>query len=197
MEKGYKRFIVNNLGHFSLFRKAQGGQENAVLVAGPWLYVFNAWARDFISRLGAAFCVSPLENNRQNLERTFPREEKSAPGGRQVFITIYNRPSLFRIRSDLCGAYDFTNFSGNRGENFLLTPGPEGSLVYPQEPFSIVDKTGFLMGKGFSRFILDFSSGPLKKADYRNIMEAAKLAAHIPGTSRFNWKDGFFREPSA
>ena len=199
IEKGYTRFIVNNPGHFSLFRgksPASGNskdQEKISLIAGPWLYAFNEWAWDFIARSGAEYCVSPLENNRQNLEKTFTWESGRRT---QVFLTIFNRPSLFRIRSDLGRLYDFKNISGSRDETFLLAPAPEGTLVFPGESFSIVDKTPFLREAGFSRFILDFSSGPLKKAEYRIIMEAANQAIPLPGTSRFNWKNGFFREPS-
>jgi len=195
MEKGYSNFIVNNPGHFSLFRTVPGaGDERAklTLIAGPWLYTFNAWAWDFISKCGAEYFISPLENNRQNLERSFPGEKYSSRS--QVFITIYTQPSLFRIRSDLGKIYDFKNFSGNRDEAFHLLPGREGTMVYSQEAFSIVDKTPFLREAGFNRFILDFSSGPLKKAEYRDVMEAVNSTAPIPGTSRFNWKNGFFRD---
>ena len=191
MEKGYTRFIVNNPGHFSLFR-GENEREKAVLIAGPWLYTFNEWAWDFITRSGAEYCVSPLENNRQNLEKTFPYEEHGRRS--RVFITIYSRPSLFRIRTNLGKLYDFEHFSGSRNENFLLVPAPEGTLVFPGEFFSIVDKTPFLREAGFKRFILDFSSGPLKKAEYRDIMEAANRVTPIPGTNRFNWKNGFFRK---
>ena len=194
MEKGYANFIVNNLGHFSLFRNtaAETKSTKTVLIAGPWLYAFNAWAWAFISKCGAEYAVSPLENNRQNLERTFTTEEYFRRS--QVFITIFAWPSLFRIRQDLGRIYNFENFLDNRDEAFRLSPGPEGTLVYPREPFSIVDKTPFLRESGFRRFILDFSSGPLKKAKYREIMEAANNAAPLPGTSRFNWKNGFYRD---
>jgi putative protease len=216
MERGYTRFIVNNPGHFSLFRQTAGGKnsgagnepERAVLIAGPWLYTFNAWAWDFVARNGAEYCVSPLENNRQNLERTFPRPERDSlsrgphtrgPHLRHlVFVTIFSRPSLFRIRRDLGASYKFNFFSGHRtegrDETFRLVSDREGTMVYPSEPFSIVDKTPFLREAGFTRFILDFSSAPLKKAEYRDIMEAVKRAAPLSGVSRFNWKDGFFRD---
>ena len=197
LDRGYSFFIVNNLGHFSLFRRmaeSRGSPANAPeavsLIAGPWLYAFNAWAWNFLENCGASYCVSPLENNRQNLERGFPR---TGPGRRsQVFITVYGRPSLFRIRQDLARIYDFSGFSGNRGEDFLLGSGPEGALVHPMAPFSIVDKTPFLREAGFGRFILDFSSAPLKKAEYRDIMAAAARAVPLPGASRFNWKNGFY-----
>ena len=193
IEKGYSRFILNNLGHFSLFRR-KDDEEQAVLIAGPWLYTFNAWAWDFISGSGASYCVSPLENNRQNLERTFPNENYLRS---KVFITIFSKPALFRIRQDLRKVYDFENFTGSREEAFRMAHTEEGTNVYPWEAFSIVDKTPFLREAGFSRFVLDFSSGPLKKTEYRDIMEAVKLSAPVRGVNRFNWKNGFYREAPA
>ena len=197
VENGYAHFIVNNLGHFSLLRAAETDKK-CVLIAGPWLYAFNTWAWAFASKCGAEYCVSPLENNRQNLERSFLQKGPSSdrkPGQRsQVFVTIFARPSLFRIRSNLGSVYDFKAFSGSRDEAFLLAPDSERTLVYPRQPFSIVDKTPFLLEAGFSRFILDFSSGPLKKIEYREIMEAAERAAPLPLSGRFNWKNGFFAQ---
>jgi len=190
IDKGYNCFIVNNLGHFSLFHKTK--EKRALLIAGPALYTFNAWAGDFIAQCGTEYCVSPLENNRQNLEKTFSREGQFIRS--KVFVTIFSSPSLFRIRQDLHNVYDFKNFTDGKKEAFRLTFAPEGTNVYPWGSFSIVDKTPFLKEAGFTRFILDFSPGPLKKADYRDIMEAVKLAAPIPGTNRFNWKNGFFKD---
>jgi len=192
MENGFRHFIVNNLGHFSFFRQ----QPDAVLVAGPWLYAFNAWAWNFINRSGADYCVSPLENNRQNLEKTFLRESGAALSRSKVFITIFSRPRLFHLRRDLKALYQFENFAGGKNEAFRLVSSPSsGSLVYPWDYFSIADKTPFLREAGFSRFILDFSSSPLKKGEYRDIMESVNRGIPIPGTNRFNWKNGFYQSP--
>jgi putative protease len=180
---GYHQFVVNNPGHFSYFRGT-----GASLIAGPYLYVFNRWANAFTASLGADFFISPPENNRQNLERT------AEPGRRwTAFITLFAYPALFRIRADLGKLYSFGTFSDNRDERFRLVCNGDGSLVYPEKPFSIVDKIPFLMDAGFSRFILDLSGPPLKKADYKDLMAAVKKAAPLPNTSRFNWKDGFYQ----
>ncbi|MDR2617479.1 MAG: U32 family peptidase [Treponema sp.] len=187
-EKGYRRFVVNNPGHFSLFRDS-----GVVLAAGPWLYVFNQWAYAFTVSNGADYFVSPLENNRQNLERTIPQEGSRGFRRSQVFITLYSRPSLFRIRADLGGIYNFHRFSDARDGDFRLSTGPQGSLVYPEEPFYIADKIPFLKEAGFSRFILDFSAGSLKKGEYRDLMEAVRNALPLKGSGRFNWKDGFYK----
>ncbi|MDR1900303.1 MAG: U32 family peptidase [Treponema sp.] len=186
MEKGYDQFVVNNPGHFSLFRPRR-----PVLIAGPYLYIFNRWAASLASSLGADYFVSPLENNRQNLEKTVPPEGRS-----RAFVTVFAYPALFRVRADLGGIYDFREFSDGRDESFRLYSGREGSLVIPRQPFSITDKIPFLREAGFSRFILDLSAGadgpPLKKSFYRDLSKVLEEGTPLPGLSRFNWKDGFF-----
>jgi len=198
--KGYRQFVLNNPGHFSLFRNLQG-RDKALLIAGPWLYIFNAWSLSFVLSLGVDGFVSPLENNRQNLERTL--EETSQKQGRQkannilrsmAFVPVFAWPPLFRIRSDLGQVYDFNLFTDNRGEDFSIATGPEGSQVYPATPFSITDKIPFLKEAGFSRFIIDLSGPPLKKAFYRDLTHAINEGTPINGATRFNWKNGFYQK---
>jgi len=186
---GYRQFVVNNLGHFALFRGT-----DARIIAGPYLYAFNTWSYAFIAAQGSNFLTTPLENNRQNLERTVPAERRPF-----TFVTAFAYPALFRIRADLRPVYDFDRFTDGREENFTLIGDEDGSLVVPENPFSIVDKIPFLKEAGFSRFILDFSGPVLKKLDYRDVMNAVKTGAALPNTTRFNWKDGFFavEEPAA
>ncbi|GHU56315.1 peptidase U32 [Spirochaetia bacterium] len=191
MERGYRQFVVNNPGHFSCFRNT-GAVKPPILIAGPYLYIFNRWANQFVSGLGADNFISPLENNRQNLEKTV------SPGRRVLtFITVFAYPALFRLRADLSKVYGFKDFSDSREEQFALVSGPDGSIVYPEKPFSIVDKIPFLREAGFSRFILDFSGPSLKKTSYRDIVKSAKDAIPLPDISRFNWKDGFYQAEGA
>ena len=194
MEKGYRQFALNNLGHFSLFRGFTGPSK-PLLIAGPWLYMFNAWSLSLIASMGADGFVSPLENNRQNLERTLGGGGRSPHGWpRSLFLVpVFAWPPLFRIRADLGPVYGFNRFADNRDEHFSLITSPEGSLVLPEKPFSIIDKIPFLKEAGFSRFIIDLSGPALKKADYRDLIRAVQEGVPLPRTSRFNWKDGFFQ----
>jgi putative protease len=182
-ERGYREFVVNNPGHISLFRDLPGAR----LIAGPYLYGFNRWAAAFIAGMGTEALVCPLENNRQNWEKTVEQNRRS-----QAFVTVFAYPALFRIRADLGPAYGFGSFQDNKEGQFRLVSERDGSRVYPEQPFAIVDKIPFLQEAGFRRFILDFSGRPLKKKDYRDIMNAVKNAAPLPNSVRFNWKDGFF-----
>jgi putative protease len=185
VEKGYREFVVNNPGHFSLFRDLS----EARLIAGPYLYAFNRWSAAFIAGLGTDTLISPLENNRQNWERTMEQNRRA-----QGFVTVFAYPALFRIRADLGRTYDFVQFQDSRDEQFRLISERDGSRVYPEKPFAIIDKIPFLQEAGFRRFILDFSGPALKKKDYKDIMNAVKNAAPLPNAVRFNWKDGFFTQ---
>ncbi|MDR2663179.1 MAG: U32 family peptidase [Treponema sp.] len=193
---GYRYFVVNNLGQLSCFRVPAKHPVRPVLVAGPFLYAFNRWSAAFIAGLGPEALISPLENNRQNLERSFSREGGLAER-RRIFITVYAYPALFRIRKNLEGVYAFTNFSDSRDESFRLVNRPEGSLVIPERSFSIIDKIPFMREAGFRRFIVDLSGPPLRKKDYRNIMKAVENKLPLADASRFNWKDGFYHSEGA
>ena len=79
------------------------------------------------------------------------------------------------------------------GESFLLNADREGSKVYPNKHFSIIDKIPFLKQAGFSRFIIDLTGSTIKKSNYKDLMQAVKGNTPLPNTSRFNWKDGFYQ----
>ena len=211
LEKGFRFFILNNPGHFSFFKKANE-DDKLTLIAGPWLYVYNRWSLSFLNSNGYSYFISPPENNRQNLERTLdgkfsgtkPAAKHQETRGRPVnvnrrnaFITIYSKPSLFRIRSDLGKYYEFGKFADSQGEMFRLASSSNGSVVYPEIPFYIGDKVPFLREAGFRRFIIDLSSEPVKKSGYRELMKAVNEFVFPGGMSRFNWKDGFYKDPSS
>ena len=200
--RGFRQFELNNPGHFSLFRGLDAA--GIRLIAGPWLYTFNSWALSLVTSWGPDGFVSPLENNRQNLERTLGRDAGNRPhrgGGRnsalrsRFFIPVFAWPPLFHIRANLGPVYDFDSFADNRDEHFSLISGVEGSRVIPGKPFSIIDKIPFLKEAGFGRFIIDLSGPALKKADYRDLMRAVREGTPLPHASRFNWKDGFYQAP--
>ncbi|MCL2184934.1 MAG: U32 family peptidase [Treponema sp.] len=213
-EKGYYQYIVNNPGHFSMFRDI----DKARLIAGPWLYMFNSWALSFVASLGAdanpvcAF-ISPLENNRQNLERTLGTDSgkkqhhansvyaAKPPAQSRIsnilhskfFVTVFSWIPLFNIRADL-SAIKIKSFADNREEEFDLITDREGSRVYPSQYFSIIDKIPFLNDAGFKRFIIDLSGQHVKKSEYKDLMRSVSENSPLPNSSRFNWKDGFFSQ---
>jgi putative protease len=190
--------MVNNPGHFSLFRGIASSKEPGKirLIAGPWLYTFNSGSLSFVKSLGVDAVVSPLENNRQNLEKTIKqcntRQNTKALSSR-FFVTVFSWPPLFNIRADIGSVFSFDSFTDNMGENFsLVTDIDKSSRVYPEKYFSIIDKIPFLKEAGFGRFIIDLSGRSIKKSEYKDLIRAVSENLPLPNSNRFNWKNGFF-----
>ena len=182
-EKGYVNFVVNNLAQLELLR-GQGCN----LIAGPYLYSFNRWSASFLENQDIMAFQMPYENNEANLCRTFgTREERS-----RVLVPLFAYPALFRMRFKLPESYDFTFFSDKQGIPFKVNSTPDGSFVMPELPFSIVEKTDQLKNAGFDRQLLDFTKTKVGKGDIKNLLNYMSRHDHVPDSSAFNWKDGFF-----
>jgi len=192
IKKGYMQYVLNNIGHLSLFK----GNDNVRLIAGPWLYMFNSWALSFNASLGFNGFISPLENNRQNLEKTLGTENKNKKVLQsKFFVTVFSWPQLFNIKASLSNISIPDRFADNRDNVFTVAKDPDGTYVYPEKYFSIIDKIPFLKEAGFGRFIIDLTGPVIKKSDYRDLMQAAgENIRPLPRSSRFNWKNGFYND---
>jgi putative protease len=182
IEDGFWHWIVNNPGHIGLLR----GRKVRIL-AGPYLYTFNRWAVSWLAAQNITHFITPFENSRQNLEKTIDENHR-----KQSFVTLFAYPTLFRMRFHLPTDYDFLYFTDKENTVFKAMDTPDGSYVLPENPFSIIDKIGFLKSAGFSHFIIDLSKTIVRKNEFRQIMTALEKEALLPETERFNWKDGFY-----
>ncbi|GHU41502.1 hypothetical protein FACS1894190_09670 [Spirochaetia bacterium] len=180
IENGYNRFIVNNLSHLPLLKNTE-----THLIAGPYLYTFNRFSAAFLQDANLSYFVSPFENNRQNLERTWETGERN-----NIFVPVFAYPPLFKISGEL--NYGAKKFYDKNDEQFRLINESGRAAVFAEIAFSIVDKIPFLKQAGFKHFIIDFSGPPLNKQDYKAVISGAENAQPLAGTSRFNWKNGFF-----
>lgn len=182
IENGFTVWIANNVGHLGLLRN-----KNVKVIAGPYLYTFNRWAVSWLENQNVGAFISPYENSRRNLEAVYEENVRA-----RVLVPIFAYPALFRIRFKLPKDYDFTFFSDKEGTSFKVNSTRDGSFVMPELPFSIIDKTNFLAGSGFKRFLLDFSKTKVKKPEFKQIYTALVKQQPLLETSRFNWKDGFY-----
>ena len=184
ISKGVRWVVANNLGHFSILRG-----KDVKIVAGPWLYTFNTWAAGFLFDQGCKYIIPPLEISKQNFMRIL---ERVAPYA--AFPIIFSFPQLFRIRGDLSEKYDSSTFLDRDGSGYSLHGRRDYSVVAPEQPFSIIDRTPFLKKEGVERFLLDLSNANPAKGFFRDIGKAALEARILPDASRFNWKDGFYND---
>ncbi|MDR0552211.1 MAG: U32 family peptidase [Spirochaetaceae bacterium] len=191
--KGCRSFIVNNISQFDILKKYKWTGK-PLIISGAYIYTFNRYAAAFAVESGARFIISPLENSRQNIEKTFVKQER-----RQALVTVYCYPPLFRFRVNV--PYTFRNFTDSQNGTFRLSTvsgSPDGTsaVVVPGQPFSILDKIPFLKEAGFRHFIVDFTGMPLKKHIVKEIWKQAQNApnggAMRRGANRFNWKNGFY-----
>ena len=182
IDMGYNTFIANNIAQLSVLR-----QKGAFIVAGPYLYSFNRWAVSWLENQNALSFVSPYENSKRNLEAVFEPSVRA-----RVLIPVYAYPVLFRIRFKLPKDYDFTFFSDKEETGFKVNSTADGSFVLPEIPFSITDKISALDGEGFKRFLLDFSKSRVSKVELKQIQLSLSKGQPLVGTSRFNWKNGFY-----
>lgn len=179
---GFKNFIANNIAHISMLKN-----KPVSVIAGPYLYTFNRWAVSWLENQNIGAFVSPYENSRRNLEDVY-----EMPFRQRVLVPVFAYPVLFRIRGKLPSSYDFTYFSDKEDTSFKVNSTEDGSFAMPENPFSIVDRVDFLSGIGFKRFLIDFSKTKVQKTHFKQVYQALLKKQILPGTSRFNWKDGFY-----
>ncbi|WP_407428593.1 peptidase U32 family protein [Treponema sp.] len=180
--EGYKTFVVNNIGHISMLRT-----KGANLIAGPYLYTFNRWAASWYENQNIGAFITPLENSWENLKMTWEENVRD-----RVLVTAYAYPALFRMRFALPETYDFLYFMDKEEKIFKVNSTVDGSVVMPEEPFSIVDKVETLNSSGFKRILLDFSRTHVTRQELKMVTNAMIKRQPVPETSRFNWKDGFY-----
>ena len=96
------------------------------------------------------------------------------------------------MRFKLPKDYDFTWFSDKEKVGFKVNSTADGSFVMPEVPFSLLDKMDSLKTKGWKRQFIDFSKTKVLKGDIRNLLNLIQSHGFIEGSSRFNWKNGFY-----
>lgn len=184
ISRGVRYIVANNLGHLGYLR----GKDLDV-IAGPWLYAFNLWAAGFLFDQGVRYLIPPMEISKQN----FMRLAANIPPSALMPIT-FSYPQLFRIRGDLASKYDSTSFMDRDGASYTLNGRRDYTVLVPDRPFSIIDRTPFLRKEHIDKFILDLSNANPSRGMFRDIAKAAAEAKVLPDASRFNWKDGFYND---
>lgn len=184
LEHGYRTFIVNNLAQITMLR----GYKDVNLIAGPYLYTFNKWAVSFLENQNIMAVQMPFENSEKNLNLTFESPMERS----RVLVPVFAYPTLFRMRFKLPKDYDFTFFSDKEGMGFKVNSTADGSFVMPEAPYSIIEKMEPLKSKGWKHLLIDFSKTKATKSDLKDLMALMQKREHVDGSTKFNWKDGFY-----
>lgn len=192
VESGYFSFILNNLAHIKILKEIAEKLKNVHLnlIAGPYLYTFNRYAIKFLEELGIMKFISPIENSYSNVENCY----KNRGTRKNILLTIFAYPALFRISSPLPSSYNFFYIRDKEKMIFKAFSTPSQSFVLPEKPFSITHRVAHLRKNGFEHFLLDFSHTAITPKEYKFILNAFNKEEYIEDTSYFNWKEGFYQE---
>lgn len=179
---GFKTFVVNNVAHIAMLRG-----KGANVIAGPYLYTFNRWAVSWLENQNIGAFITPLENSWDNIKATYEMNVRD-----RVMVTVYAYPALFRMRFKLPESYDFMYFKDKEEMIFKISTTSDGTVVMPENPFSVTDKVSMLNTDGFNRILIDFSKTKLTRQEMKGITTSMLKKQPVPETSRFNWRDGFY-----
>jgi len=183
-KKKIKKFILNNIGHINYFK-----ENDYKLICGDYLYTFNRYSIDFYNKLGIKYFINPVENNKKNLylsTKEFNRDN--------WFIIIFSFPELFQIETNIFKEFNLNKIIDKTENEYYVYILNNKTVVLPEAPFSLIDKTAQLKKDGFNKFIIDLAHFDLKKNFLKTIIRHYNIREPLKGITRFNWKNGFYRQ---
>ncbi len=177
LDKGYTRWILPDVGHFSFF--PPGAERRKLqLVSDHYLYAFNLGSLSVLSRLGASRMILPVEATLTSL-----RAVGKYLHGLGIAVA-YGALPLMVSRALPASGVRRGEVTSPRDERFVIEADEHGSSVRPIVPYSASGILHELRGAGIDDFFVDFSGTPDEKIP--EVMAALEADCHIPGTSHFN-----------
>lgn len=159
------------LGHFSqqLLFAGEKGRQDIRLYANYTCNLINSMALRVMSKLGFTGVQFSLETDQENLARSLSHWQSSGQSMRAgavrcaIGIYVFGRPALFTSRLDDRRYQYGKRFASPRGESFILEQGEGMTQARSVLPFSLLEWRKELEFLGLSYFLVDLSSGNIKK----------------------------------
>lgn len=152
------------LGHFSqqlLFAGEMKGQDFR-LYTNYTCNLLNSMTVRVMAGMGFAGMQFSLETDRENLARSLSHPQ--AVGSRTpVGLYVFGRPALFTARLDDRRYLYGRRFVSPKGESFILEQGEGMTQARSVLPLSLLEWRKELETMGLSYFVVDLSSGNIKK----------------------------------
>lgn len=181
VERGYKYFRLNNLGHFPLFK----GIEGLSLITGTRLFSLNSQARLAWKELGACETTLYIEDDRENLT-ALQRRDVGLPASLIVYANIpllTSRIGLRNLKSD-------TPVTSDRDEGYRVQHRDGLMTLRPENDFSLLGRLSEIDRLGINHLVVDLAHlGPFTPRGKR-VIEALKRGEELPETLPFNFEHG-------
>lgn len=175
--KGFRRWFVNDVGHFRLFEVSRPRKE-LFLVSDHSLYAGNTGALAQLSSLGASRMVLPVEADLSSLRAVgkFLHDLGIAVAYGALPLMISRILPASGVRAG--------TVKSPRGEEFLVATDDRGSTILPSRPFSVSGALHEIRAAGIRDFSVDLRGLPAERI--RQILDALFADRPIPGTVSFN-----------
>jgi U32 family peptidase len=176
--KGYRRWVVGDVGHFRIFAepgtRARGG---VTFISDHYLYAFNMGALSTLSRLGATRMILPVEAKLEDLAAVgkylYGLGIACAYGAVPLMVSrLVPPPGVHgEVRSP-------------RDERLVVEAEERGSVLRPAVPYSASGHLHEIRAAGIRDFYADVRGLPGREIG--DILSALFADREIPGTSPFN-----------
>jgi putative protease len=185
------------LGHFSqqLLFAGEKERQDFRLYANYTCNLINSMALRVLSGMGFAGVQFSVETDQENLSRSMSGWQASGQGRLAgtaqcaIGIYVFGRPALFTSRLDDRRYQYGRRFASPRGESFILEQREGMTQARSVLPFSLLEWRKELESLGIAYFLVDLSSGNIKK----NISEFTALfhrRGELPPVLNGNFQGG-------
>jgi len=181
VERGFRNFRLNNLGHFPLF----DGVDDLCLSSSYRLFSLNSQALLAWRELGITEATLYIEDDRANLGELLRRD-----AGIGTSLTVYGPIPLITSRIPIRGVRADSPVLSDRGEAYRVDGRSGLTVLTAETDFSLLGHLRELEAMGCGSFTLDLTHlGPFTPRG-KQILDALKQGRDVPGTSTFNYETG-------
>jgi len=180
-KRGFRRFRLNNLGHFPLFE----GLEGLRLQTGYRLFSLNSQAMETWKEEQIERCCLYLEDDAENIGRLL-----QVDGGMPCDLMAHMAVPLMVSRITVKGVRGDGHLHSDRGEGYRVIHRGGLMTLIADTDFSLVGRLDEIQAMGCDSFTIDLShTGPFSPAG-KKILEAVRTNREISGTLPFNFVMG-------
>jgi putative protease len=181
VERRFRKFRLNNLGHFPLFDQLEG----LSLSAGYRLFSLNSQALLAWGEMGLAEATLYIEDDRTNLGELLRRD-----AGIATSLTVYGTVPLITSRIPIRGVRADSPVLSDRSEAYRVDARTGLTVLTSDTDFSLLGHLKELEAMGCGSFVVDISHlGPFTPRG-KQVLDALKQGRDVPGTSKFNYEAG-------
>ncbi|MGA2091307.1 MAG: peptidase U32 family protein [Endomicrobiales bacterium] len=185
VEKGVRKWVINNVSQLGFFTGSE-----CELVAGHFLYTWNAYTAAFLMTKGVSQVVTGWEDDFLNIRKM------CGPGvGRRMVVYLYGFVPVIRSRlvtAEMIGQEILHEHnvaeSANPPVSFKTAHESELTVLVAEKPACIFTARKKLSQCGIHTFGIDLNFIKPDKKTWNTLINAYRLQENIPDTTKFNFK---------